>query len=61
MQVRITHSDGNTYTIPVEQVVVTQDDGTPIACTYRLKSKIIHSDASHKDWNAVVAQLGLAK
>jgi hypothetical protein len=61
MRVRITHTDGNVYTIPVEQVVVTQDDGTPIACTYKTHGLIVHADASQKDWSNVVNELGLAK
>lgn len=59
MKVRLRHVNGDVYTIPVTEVVVTDDSGAPLACTYEHLKSIVHCDATQKDWLRCMQELGI--
>lgn len=51
--------DGRAYTIPVSQVVVYTDLGTPAALTYEHERMLVHSDAGQADFAEQCRELGI--
>ncbi len=61
MFVRFVHAQtGKEYTIPVGQVIVLTDDGSPAAIAYARGNAIIATDAGQSDFAKVCAELRLA-
>lgn len=61
MLVQIRHTNGQTFVLPVAQVVVLNDSGHPVAAAFEAAGAITHANAADPDWLEVAAQLGLAK
>ena len=59
MLVRIRHTNGQEYTLPVAQVVVLSDDGRPLAVTYEESGLVVHSDASRTDFPQACRKLNI--
>lgn len=60
MLIRFVHqTTGKVITLPVTQIIVCNDLGVPLACTYQEGQTVIHSDATHDDFGQVVADLHL--
>lgn len=58
MLVRFVHAQtGREYTIPVGQVVVMLDDGTPAALAYQQGNVIVATDAGQSDFAKVCGEL----
>jgi hypothetical protein len=60
MQVILNHPNGKQYRLPATQVVVYNDDGHPVAVTYEHGGLLIHSDASHNDFDRTLFSLKVA-
>lgn len=59
MKIRIRHVNGDVFVLPVTEVVVTDDYGVPLACSYEHLRSIVHCDATQKDWVKCVSDLGI--
>jgi hypothetical protein len=57
--VRIRHSNGKEYTLPVAQVIVLSDDGRPLAVTYEESGLVVHNDASRPDFSQACRKLNI--
>lgn len=59
MLVRILHKNGRPLVFETSQVVVLDDAGTPLACSYEQQGNVVHCDATEQDWPVVCNELGL--
>lgn len=59
MIARIRLSDGRSLTVPVTEVVVTDEAGQPLAVTYAENGLVTHCDATKSDFGKVCRRLKL--
>ncbi len=60
MKIRFRGANGKSYEIPVHEVVVLDDHGQAVACTYEAApGRLVHSDASQSDWVKFATGLNL--
>ena len=61
MQVVINHENGQQYCMKVNQVVVYNDDGLPVAITYEHAGLIVHTDVTQDDFDSTCRTLCVTK
>jgi hypothetical protein len=61
VQLVLKHQNGKQYRMPVDQVVVYNDDGLPVALTYLHDGLIVHTDLSATDFDQTCRNLRLER
>lgn len=61
MLIKIIHSSGEPYLIPVHQAIVYSDNGDPVAIVYERDKMIVYTDIGQDDFGRVADQLKIKK
>ena len=62
MLIKFIHTNGETYVLPITQVVVlddTRDTQVPVSCASEVDGVIIQADAADADWSRFCSDAGV--